>query len=258
MQVFGGERLGRCVIAEIQETVQFLPALSRSELVCIVCRQLGWHAPDGATATGVGSGLRVLGALARRCMVRLSPKPLRLNGRGASQPPLRPNFSHSLGAVERELEAPLLQAPQLRDKLNRVFGHTARGPQRERLGRSYPRRSRRPSKKWRNRKPADPPPQTESHLFAANHAVLKRMPLAGHPPGEHRILGSHCPSAPLRTPAPRALGFKRPFRQPRGTPRYPSSKQSGARWPISAFVAPPRSHCIPCCNFLYCSQSFLP
>ena len=73
------------------------------------------------------------------------------------QPPLRANFSHSLGAVERELEALLLQqAPQLRDTLNRVLEHTARGPQRERPGRSYPRQSRRPSKKWWNRKPADP------------------------------------------------------------------------------------------------------
>ena len=75
----------------------------------------------------------------------------------ADRPPLRANFSHTLGAVERELEALLLQAPQLRDTLNRVLEHTARGPQRERPGRSYPRRSRRPSKKWRNRKPADPP-----------------------------------------------------------------------------------------------------
>ena len=74
----------------------------------------------------------------------------------AGRPPLRANFSHSLGAVERELEGLLLQAPQLRNTLNRVLEHAARGPQRERPGRSYPRRSRRPSKKWRNRKPADP------------------------------------------------------------------------------------------------------
>ena len=74
------------------------------------------------------------------------------------RPPLRANFSQSLGALERELEALLLhQAPRLRDTLNRVLDHTARSPQRERPGRSYPRRSRRPSKKWRNRKPADPP-----------------------------------------------------------------------------------------------------
>ena len=122
-----------------------------------VCRQLGRHAPDGATATRGGFGPRVLGALALRCMVRLQPKTLRLNGRNASQPPLRANFSHSLGAVERELEALLLQAPQLRVTLNRVLEHTARGPQRERPGRSYPRRYRRPSKKLRNCKPADPP-----------------------------------------------------------------------------------------------------
>ena len=76
----------------------------------------------------------------------------------AGRPPLRANFSQSPGAVERELEALLLhQAPPLRDTLNRVLEHAARSPQRERPGRSYPRRSRRPSKKWRNRKPADPP-----------------------------------------------------------------------------------------------------
>ena len=75
----------------------------------------------------------------------------------ADRSPLRANFSHSLGAVERDLEALLLhQALQLRDTLDRVLEHPARGPQRERPGRSYPRRSRRPSKKWRNRKPADP------------------------------------------------------------------------------------------------------
>ena len=74
----------------------------------------------------------------------------------AGRPPLRANFSHSLGAVQRELEGLLLQAPQLRNTLNRVLEHAARGPQRERPGRSYPRRSRRPSKKWRKRKSADP------------------------------------------------------------------------------------------------------
>ncbi|MCY4596469.1 MAG: hypothetical protein OXC19_16920 [Bryobacterales bacterium] len=59
--------------------------------------------------------------------------------------PLRAKFSQSLGAVERELEGLLLQAPQLRDTLNRVLEHGARSPQQERPGRSYPRRSRRPS-----------------------------------------------------------------------------------------------------------------
>ena len=70
--------------------------------------------------------------------------------------PLRVNFNQSLGAVERELEGLLLQAPQLRDTLNRVLEHGTRSPQRERPNRSYPRRSRRPSTKWRNRKPANP------------------------------------------------------------------------------------------------------
>ena len=46
---FGGERLSRPAIAEIQETVQFFPELSRSELARTVCEQLGWHTPGGAT-----------------------------------------------------------------------------------------------------------------------------------------------------------------------------------------------------------------
>ncbi len=66
---------------------------------------------------------------------------------------LRANFNQSLGAVQRELEGLLLQAPQLRDTLNRVLQHGARNPQRERPDRSYPRQSRRPSTKWRNREP---------------------------------------------------------------------------------------------------------
>ena len=74
----------------------------------------------------------------------------------AGRPPLRANFSNSLGAVERELEGLLLQAPQLRDTLNRVPDHAARGPQRERPGRQVTRQALRPSKKRRNRKPADP------------------------------------------------------------------------------------------------------
>ncbi len=66
---------------------------------------------------------------------------------------LRANCNQSLGAVQRELEGLLLQAPQLRDTLNRVLQHGARNPQRERPDRSYPRQSRRPSTKWRNREP---------------------------------------------------------------------------------------------------------
>ena len=47
---FAGERLSRPAIAEIQETVQFFPALSRNELVRTVCEQLGWHTPEGPPA----------------------------------------------------------------------------------------------------------------------------------------------------------------------------------------------------------------
>ena len=46
---FGGERLSRRALAEIQETVQFFPQLSRTELAQTVCEQLGWHTPGGST-----------------------------------------------------------------------------------------------------------------------------------------------------------------------------------------------------------------
>lgn len=94
--------------------------------------------------------------------------------------------SRSERTVKQELEGLLLhQAPQLRDTLNRVLEHAAQGPQRERPGRSYPRRSRRPSKKWRNRKPADPQTTDRISPCVAVHqqcltectSILKRMPL---------------------------------------------------------------------------------
>ena len=73
------------------------------------------------------------------------------------RPPQRANFNHSLGTVARELEGLFLNhAALLRETLDRVLAHVARSPQRERPDRSYPRRSLRPSKKWRDRKPADP------------------------------------------------------------------------------------------------------
>ena len=77
---------------------------------------------------------------------------------GAAGPaPQRANFNHSLGTVARELEGLFLNhAALLRETLDRVLAHVARSPQRERPDRSYPRRSLRPSKKWRDRKPADP------------------------------------------------------------------------------------------------------
>ena len=110
--------------------------------------------------------LRRLGALARRGMVRQPPKrglgrgpskPLQLVGCTALQPPLRANFTRSPGAVEQALEALFPQAPQMRATLNRVTEHAARGPQRERPGRSYLRRACRPSEKGRNLQHADPP-----------------------------------------------------------------------------------------------------
>ena len=93
---FGGERLSRPAIAEIQETVQFFPELSRSELARTVCEQMGWHTPGGATR--LAFGLRMLGELERLGIVRLPAKrgpgqgrqkPLQFDHRTAPQPTLQ-------------------------------------------------------------------------------------------------------------------------------------------------------------------------
>ena len=173
---FGGEPLSRRASAELHETVQFCSAPSRGDLVQTACEQMDWTMPDRATR--LSFGLHRLGVLARRGVVRLSPKrspglPPELDGCTALQPPLRAKFSHSLSAVEQELEALFPQAQYRWAPLNRVIEHAARGPQRVRPGRSYPRRSRRPSKNGGSASPPIPPPQTESHLFAANRAVPK-------------------------------------------------------------------------------------
>ncbi len=92
-----------------------------------------------------------------RLFASRSERQLRSRDGEAGRAPLRINFNQRLGAVERELEGLFLQAPQLRDTLNRVLEHGARSPQRERPRRSYLRRSRCPSRKWRDRKPAEAP-----------------------------------------------------------------------------------------------------
>lgn len=91
--------------------------------------------------------------------------------------PTRANFNHSLSAVERELEALLHQAPQLRVILNRVLENASWGPQRERPGRSYPHRSRSPSKKWRDCKPAEIAAADSTALSCRQFAELKRVRL---------------------------------------------------------------------------------
>ena len=152
---FGGKRLSRTASAEIHETVQFCGARRRSDLVRVARGQVDWHTPGGAARPGFG--LDLLGALPRRSVVRLPPQPLELDGCTALQQPLQRSSSPSLSAVERELEALFPQALHLWDTLHRVIEHAAPGRQRERPGRSHPQQSRRPSKKWRKRKPADPP-----------------------------------------------------------------------------------------------------
>ena len=96
-----------------------------------------------------------LAALARLCASECEQQ-LAARGAAPERPPLRANFNHSLAAVGRELEGLLLSHDALlHETLDRVLEHVSRSPQRERPGRSYPRRSRRPVSKWRDRKPAD-------------------------------------------------------------------------------------------------------
>ena len=61
---FCGERLSRREIASIQETVQFFPHLSRTELGHTVCVQLGWQTPGGSNR--LRFAMRVLRELERR------------------------------------------------------------------------------------------------------------------------------------------------------------------------------------------------
>ena len=44
---FGGTRLTRRQIADIQKTVELFPALSRHELAATLCSHLGWFTPKG-------------------------------------------------------------------------------------------------------------------------------------------------------------------------------------------------------------------
>lgn len=241
---FCGERLSRHQIVEIQETVQFFPNLSRSELARTVCVQLDWHTPGGSTR--LGFSLRVLKELQRRGIVELPPKrspgrgpqrPLKLDERTAPQPPLREplaqltpvrletateredvvlwnhwveryhplgycqplgvhlpywvrdrrdrllgcllfdfatrrlpcrdrfigwqgqNFQQRLHWVVRNARYLLLPWVRVDNLASHVLGLAARQLPRdwEQPDRTYPRRSRRPSTKWRNREPADPP-----------------------------------------------------------------------------------------------------
>ena len=103
---FCGERLSRHAIAEIQETVQFFPALSRSELVRTACVQMDWHTPGGSPR--LGFGLRVLRELQRRGFVQLPPK------RGPGRGPQKPLQFDDRTAPRSPLREPLAQLAPVR------------------------------------------------------------------------------------------------------------------------------------------------
>ena len=79
---FCGERLSRREIASIQETVQFFPHLSRTELGHTVCVQLGWQTPGGSNR--LRFAMRVLRELERRGILQLPSQ--RGRGRGPQRP----------------------------------------------------------------------------------------------------------------------------------------------------------------------------
>ena len=156
----GGERLSRRALAAMQEAVQFFPQLSRTELARTACEQRGWHTPGESTRWRISRG--VLGELERLGIVQLPASqgrgrgpqnPLQCDRRSAPQLSAREPLAE-LAPVRQETYVNPRQHPAANWQL---VGRTqARDSQRERPGRSYPRRFCRPSKKWRHRKPADP------------------------------------------------------------------------------------------------------
>ncbi len=68
---------------------------------------------------------------------------------------MRSNFGNGLRLVGRETGALFLrQAGAVRDSVARIMTGLSRRLQRERPGRSYPRRSMRSGSKWQNRQAA--------------------------------------------------------------------------------------------------------
>ena len=71
------------------------------------------------------------------------------------RPAVLANFRHTLHSQGRHLEGLILeQAKAVGDALQRILDGIGASSQRRRPGRSYPRRSRKPETKWRNRKAA--------------------------------------------------------------------------------------------------------
>ena len=73
---------------------------------------------------------------------------------GHGRPAVLANFQHSLRIVAQQLEGLFLQqARVLGETVQRILEGVAACRQRRRPGRSFPRRSRKPTSKWRNRNP---------------------------------------------------------------------------------------------------------
>ena len=76
-------------------------------------------------------------------------------GDGDGEPAMRANFQNGLRLVGKEIEALFLrQADAVRQSVARIMTGLSRCIQRERPGRSYPRRSMQPRSKWQKRQVA--------------------------------------------------------------------------------------------------------
>ncbi len=95
----------------------------------------------------------VLTTLARQLSNRCDDD---INGGGGEDlPAMRANFRNGLRLVGKEIEALFLkQAETVRQSVTRIMTGLSRCVQRERPGRSCPRRSMQPGSRWQNRPPA--------------------------------------------------------------------------------------------------------
>ena len=131
---FGGQRLRRQQLADIQEIVTSLPRLSRTELGHTVCEYLGWQTPRGSNR--IQLAMRLLEELERLSILALPAR--QRPGRGRQAPlQLRP---HS--APQAQLEGPLPQFEPLRLRL--VSDRTEAGLWNEFLERYHPLGCRQP------------------------------------------------------------------------------------------------------------------
>ena len=73
--IFNGRRFTRKQLAQVQETVQRFPALSRTELARTLCEHLNWKTPNGKHK--VESCLTLLEKLEAQGVVRLPAKQVR-------------------------------------------------------------------------------------------------------------------------------------------------------------------------------------